>query len=41
MTAPDDQQAEFLAMLAALREVVAERRGVAVALADMEPEGSA
>jgi hypothetical protein len=37
----DEAQAEFLAILAALRRMVAERERGAVALADMEPEGSA
>jgi hypothetical protein len=41
MVAPDDPQAEFLAMLAALRALVAEGRSVAAELDDMEPEGSA
>jgi hypothetical protein len=38
----DDEHAEFLAMPAALRVLLAEGLGIqAVALADMEPEGSA
>ena len=37
----DDQQAAFLAILAALRGMIAEREGAAAELADMEPEGNA
>ncbi len=40
MAAPD-QEAELLAMLAALRQVVAERQGRAAELANLEPEGEA